>query len=160
SVHARRAELSRQVASSPMMHAMAGVVDASTAPELPRYAAGLRPLIDAVAGVRASVHSKLRAGFLFGVFLLVAMAAVSLALQAHIDDRVNELHLAQQRLDDLRQMDYLVTAQSHYRTMSLLTRDDSYVEQIAQAKAQFSHLLDTVEPITPAADRGIVARVR
>ncbi len=132
----------------------------STAPELPRFAAGLQPMIDAVAGVRASVQSKLRAGFLLGVFLLVAMAAVSLAVQAHIAGRIDELNLAQQRLDDLRQMDYLVTAQSHYRTMSLLTRDDSYVDEIAQAKAQFIQFLDAIEPITPSNQRGIVARVR
>jgi signal transduction histidine kinase len=132
----------------------------STAPELPRLAAGLQPLIDAVAGVRASVESKLRAGFLFGVFLLVAMAVVSLAVQAHIAARIDELNLAQQRLDDLRQMDYLVTAQSHYRTMSLLTHDDSYVGEIAQAKAQFSQFLDAIEPITPYDQRGIVVRVR
>ncbi|MBV9322888.1 MAG: HAMP domain-containing protein [Chloroflexi bacterium] len=139
---------------------MTAAGDVSSAPELPRLATGLRPLIDAVAGVPASVHSKLRAGFLCGALLLVAMALASLAVQAHIAGRVDELNLAQERLDDLRQMDYLVTAQSHYRTMSLLTRDDSYVGQIAQAKAQFAQLLDAIEPITPSAERGVVARVR
>jgi signal transduction histidine kinase len=132
----------------------------STALELPRFATGLRPLIDAVAGVPASVQAKLRTGFLFGVLLLVLMAAASLAVQAHIAARVDELNLAEERLDDLRQMDYLVTAQSHYRTMSLLTHDDTYVGSIAQAKAQFLQLLDAIEPITPQVERGTLARVR
>jgi signal transduction histidine kinase len=137
-----------------------GASDSPTVPELPRIALGLRPLIDAVARVRASVHSKLRAGFLFGALLLVALIGVSLAVQSHIADRVNELNLAQKRLDDLRQMDYLITAQSHYRTMSLLTHDDSYLPSISQAKADFLRLLDAIEPITPEAQRGVLARIR
>jgi signal transduction histidine kinase len=44
--------------------------------------------------------------------------------------------------------------------MSLLTHDDTNVESIAQAKAQFLQLLDAIEPITPQSQRGVVARVR
>jgi hypothetical protein len=35
---------------------------------------------------------------------------------------------AQERLDSLRQMQYLVTAQSHYRAMALLTSDDTNLD--------------------------------
>lgn len=41
------------------------------------------------------------------------------------------------RVDRLRQMLYLVTAQSHYRAKALLTHDDHDNDQIAQAKADF-----------------------
>jgi signal transduction histidine kinase len=133
--------------------------DVLSTARLPRAADRLRPFVDAVARVPTSVHNKLRAGFLFGALLLVALAVVSLAVQAHIAAGVEDLNLAQERLDDLRQMDYLVTAQSHYRTMSLLTHDDSYVQSIAQAKSDFHSLLEAIQPITPPAERAVVARI-
>jgi signal transduction histidine kinase len=130
-----------------------------TVTRTPAAVAWLRPLTEMVARIPASVHAKLRAGFLFSALLLVVMAVASLAVQRHIASGVTELNLAQERLDVLRQMDYLVTAQSHYRTMSLLTRDDSYVDSIAQAKADFSRLLAGIEPITPQSMRGVLARI-
>ncbi|MBV9578515.1 MAG: HAMP domain-containing protein [Chloroflexi bacterium] len=126
---------------------------------LPKGLRRLEHVIDRVAGVRSSVHTKLRAGFFFGAMLLVLMAAVSLAVQVHIAARVNELSLAQQRLDLERQMLYLVTAQSHYRTMSLLTRDDSYVEEITRAKTDFLTLLDELTAIAPDSERALLARI-
>src|ERR1700730_17907836 len=93
---------------------------ASTVTALQRFTRPLRPLVDRVAAMRASVQTKLRAGFLLGAALLVIMAALSLAVQAHMSDRVSEINTAQERLDRLRQMQYLITAQSHYRTMALL----------------------------------------
>ena len=135
------------------------ISDAPAQLTLPRSAAWLKPLIDRVAAIRASVHTKLRAGFLVGALLLVAMAVVSLAVQGEIAGRVRELNLAEQRLDDLRQMYYLVTAQSHYRTMSLLTHDDSYVQEIAQSKTDFQSLLDQLNQIAPPQDRGLLARI-
>lgn len=136
------------------------VQDPSAKAALPWLVEQLRPFIERIAAIKASVHTKLRAGFLVGALLLVAMAAASLAVQAHIAGRIDELNRAQERLDGLRQMYYLVTAQSHYRTMSLLTHDDSYVQSIAQAKAEFQTHLDELEPILPAGERGLLARVR
>jgi signal transduction histidine kinase len=139
---------------------MVAPLDPSVAPDLPRFTGWLRPLINRVAAVRASVHTKLLGGFLVGALLLVAMAGLSLAVLAHMADRVSEINLAQERLDRLRQMDYLVIAQTHYRTMALLTHDDTNNALIAQAKAEFLHDLDVMDAITPASERGILARVR
>ena len=122
---------------------------APVASDLPRFTRGLRPLIEGVAAVRASVHTKLLGGFLVGALLLVAMAALSLAVLAHMADRVSELNLAQERLDRLRQMDYLIIAQSHYRTMALLTHDNANNDLIAHAKADFLVDLDTARPDQP-----------
>jgi signal transduction histidine kinase len=131
----------------------------SVRPELPRFAAPLRPLINSVAAVRASVHTKLLAGFLVGTGLLLAMAFMSLAVLGHMSDRVTELNQAQERLDLLRETLYLVTSQSHYRTMSLLTHDDSNLASIASAKAQLMVDLDQLDAITPPSQRSLLARV-
>jgi signal transduction histidine kinase len=132
----------------------------STHHDLPRLTAGLRPLIDRVAAIRASVHTKLLAGFLCGAVLLVAMAGLSVAVINHMADRVAEINLAQDRLDSIRAMQYLVIAQSHYRVMSLLTHDDANVNNIAQAKADFLTQLDTLDSISPPSQRGVLTRVR
>jgi signal transduction histidine kinase len=129
-------------------------------PELPAFGAWLRPAIDRVASVRASVHTKLLVGFLFGAGLLLAMAILSLAVLAHMADRVGELDVAQERLDLLRQTLYLVTSQSHYRTMSLLTHDNSNLDSITQAKATLLVYLDRLDQITPPSQRALMARVR
>jgi signal transduction histidine kinase len=128
--------------------------------DLPRFASRLRPLVDGVAAVPASVHTKLLAGFLCVAALLLVVATASLLVQRHMADRVSELDQAQQQLDHLRQMQYLVTAQSHYRTMALLTHDGSYNDQIDQAKADFLGHLDALDQIAPPEQRGPLARIR
>jgi hypothetical protein len=55
---------------------------------------------------------------------------------------------------------YLVTAQSHYRAMLLLTHDDANITAIANAKAQFLEHLDAVERDSPPSQCGLLGRVR
>src|SRR5690242_16759 len=109
-------------------------------PNLPRYTRWLRPAVDVVAGAKISVHKKLLSGFLGGALLLVAMAVLSLVVIDRMDGRVDELNQAQQKADTAQQMLYLVTAQSHYRTMALLTHDPEWPPKIDEAKAKFGVL--------------------
>lgn len=129
-------------------------------PDLPRFADRLRPLIQRVATIRASVHTKLLAGFLTGALLLLAMGGLSVAVLGHMAERVDELNLVQARVDHLRQMQYLTTAQSHYRAMALLTHDPANLASIVTAKAQFQDHLAAVERDAPASERGLLSRVR
>ena len=118
-------------------------------PGLPRYTAWLRPVVAAVARVQASVHRKLLFGFLACAMLLVGMAVLSLLVIGRMNDRVGELSNLQQKVDRAQQMLYAVTAQSHYRAMALLTENDTYNEQIAQAKTTFASLLDQMQAADP-----------
>ncbi|MEO8510713.1 MAG: ATP-binding protein [Chloroflexota bacterium] len=119
-------------------------------PRLPRFTGWLRPVVDAVARIDASVHRKLLFGFLAGAVLLVAMAVLSVLIIERMNDRVGELDRLQDKASGAQQMLYLVTAQSHYRAMALLTLKDSYNQQIADAKATFVELLDAMEREDPA----------
>ena len=119
-------------------------------PELPRYTAWLRPIVDRVARVKASIHLKLLFGFLGGAVLLVGMAILSLLVIGRMNERVGEFSNLQQKVDRAQQMLYAVTSQSHYRAMALLTGDDSYNGQIATAKATFGSLLDQMQAADPA----------
>ena len=92
-------------------------------PELPRVLRWLRPVVDAVARIKAGVHRKLLFGFLVGALLLVAMAVLSLVVIRQMNDRMAELNRAQVKSGRAQEMLYAVTAQSHYRAMALLHPD-------------------------------------
>jgi signal transduction histidine kinase len=119
-------------------------------PGLPRFTGWLRPVVDAVAGTSASVHRKLLFGFLAGALLLVGMAILSLVVIGRMNERVGELNHLQEKVSRAQQMLYAVTAQSHFRAMALLTQDDKYNTQIADAKKKFIDLLDQMEQADPA----------
>ncbi|MCA1657386.1 MAG: HAMP domain-containing protein, partial [Actinobacteria bacterium] len=72
---------------------------------------------------------------------------------------MTELSRLHERTSAVQQMLYAVTAQGHFRALLLLTRDDSYNEQLADANRQFVDLLDAVEQAGPA-DRELLGRVR
>ena len=98
--------------------------------------------MDAVARVRASVHTKLLAGFLVGALLLLGMGILSMVVLNRMSGQVEELTALQERSDRSRQMIYLVTAQSHFRAMALLTSDDIWNNKVADAKTAFVAHID------------------
>ena len=118
-------------------------------PQLPRFTRWMRPVVDAVAQIDASVHRKLLFGFLAGALLLVGMAVLSLVVIGRMDARMQELDGLREQSARAQQALYLVTAQSHYRAMALLTDDDSYNVQIADAKATFADLVNAMEQADP-----------
>jgi signal transduction histidine kinase len=128
-------------------------------PRLPRLTGWLRPVVDAVARINASVHRKLLFGFLAGALLLVAMAVLSLVVIGRMNERVSDLDRLQEKTSRAQQMLYAVTAQSHYRAMALLTHDDKFNTQIADAKKTFSNLLDEMEQ-ADAADTELLKGLR
>ncbi len=123
-------------------------------PKLPRFTGPLRPLVDAVARLNFSVHRKLLFGFLIGALLLVGMAVLSLVIIGRMSDRVADLDRLQAKASRAQQMLYLVTAQSHYRAMALLTlnKTKDYNADIAVAKEKFAGLLNSMEQADPADD--------
>lgn len=120
---------------------------------LPRFTGILTPLVDGIAGIKASVHTKLLAGFLTGALLLLGMGVLSLIVIERMGQRVSELNRLENKVDLARQMEYEVTAQSHYRAMALLTKDTTNNDKIANAKQQFVANLDSVEKLSAPGDR-------
>lgn len=112
--------------------------------DLGPFPALLRPLVDLVAGIRATVHTKLLAGFLLIAVLLLSMGIVSIAVLDRINDQVVKLTALSDQVNQARQMIYEVTAQSHYRAMALLTHDPSWTEKIYLAKDEFDTNLQEI----------------
>ena len=129
-----------------------GTTPTPVEPQLPRLTRWLRPVVDAVARIPLSVHRKLLFGFLIGAVLLVGMAILSLAVIGRMSDRVGELDRLQTKASRAQQMLYLVTAQSHYRAMALLTHNATkdYNADVTTAKQQFRIVLSQMEQADPA----------
>src|SRR5205809_5851222 len=101
---------------------------------LPRIA---RPFVDWVARVRATVHTKLLAGFLVIALLLLSMGVLCIVVLDRVNRQVETLTALNRQTDQAREMIYEVTAQSHYRAMALLTGEQSWTGKIDQAKDLF-----------------------
>ena len=102
-------------------------------------------LADRVARINVGVHSKLLTGFLIGAVLVLVLAALSLVVISRMSGQVEQLSTLHRNVDLARQMNYLVTAQSHFRAMALLTADDSWNVKIDNAKQTYSVHLAAVE---------------
>jgi class 3 adenylate cyclase/CHASE3 domain sensor protein len=127
---------------------------------LPGPTRALAPLVNLVARLNTSVHTKLLAGFLFGALLLLGMGILSLVVITRMSDRVRQLERLEQRADWSNQMIYAVTSQSHFRAMALLTHDESNNEKIAAAKQTFGELLDKSATAADPAQASFFAQVR
>src|SRR5579862_1698866 len=128
--------------------------------DLPRFAGPLRPFIDFAAGINASAHAKLLAGFMVGAALLLGVSVLDLVVIGRMNQRVDEIAQLEDKVDRARIMKYQVTAQSHYRAMALLTQDDSNNAKIATAKKTFDDNLNAVEAASGPEDAGFFALVR
>ena len=91
----------------------------------------LRPFVDWVARIHATVHAKLLAGFLVIAVLLLAMGVLSVAVLNRVNGQVDTLTTLNEQTDLAREMIYKVTAQMHYRAMALVTNDPSWNDKIS-----------------------------
>jgi class 3 adenylate cyclase len=124
---------------------------------LPR---ALRPLIDGVARLPATVHAKLLAGFLTIALLLLAMGILSIVVIGRMNRQVDQLIALETQTDLVRQAIYSVTSQSHYRAMALITGVGSWNDKITTAKANFVRDLDQIEALRAPIDPESLGRLR
>jgi signal transduction histidine kinase/CheY-like chemotaxis protein len=123
-------------------------VDKKDEVRLPRITRPLQPVVDMVAAIPGSVHTKLLAGFLATAVILVGMAVFSVIIIDRLDQRSQDISRLQEKIDDTQQMLYAVTAQSHYRAMAFLTHDNTFNDKVTNEKRIFSQLLNRVEALS------------
>lgn len=127
----------------------------------PSWTTPLNPLVNWMANIQESLHTKLFLSFLAGALLLVGMTLVSLLVLARMSQRVEEISRLQAGVDQARQMEYLVTAQMHFRGMALIgATDDAYDDNIATAKKQWLEHLEQVEQASAPGQEEFFSRVR
>ena len=120
----------------------------------------IRPAVDRIARIRATIHAKLLAGFLIIAVLLLAMGVTSIVVIRQMNARAHDQIELSHQSDLARQAIYAVTSQSHYRAMALTTFDDSWNAKIEIAKNSFTEDLDGIEAIGGPGVRESVERMR
>jgi CHASE3 domain sensor protein len=133
-----------------------------TEPRLPSngkrlYPSVTQPLVDLVRR-QFTDASRLLTAFLAGAILLAGMGVLSLVAIERMSQRVAELEILQEKVDRGRQIEYQVTAQSHYRAMALLTNDDSNNVKIADAKQAITEHLERLRALSGSDPTGFFAR--
>lgn len=117
-------------------------------PREPLPLRALGPFINWVARRKASVHSKLLAGFMLIAVLLLALGMFSIAVLGRVDRQVDTLAALHEQTELAQDMIYRVTAQSHFRAMALITRVDSWDDKIYKAKDDFDTNLTAVRAMS------------
>ncbi|HEY7762714.1 MAG TPA: adenylate/guanylate cyclase domain-containing protein [Actinomycetota bacterium] len=122
----------------------------------------LRPLVDWVAGIRATVHQKLLAGFLLIALLLLSMGVLSIFVLNRLNQQVETLNALNQQATQARDMIHQVTLQSHLRAMALLTLDDvpePYTPRIAETRREFESNLAQMRTYAVQSEMPLLDRV-
>jgi signal transduction histidine kinase len=127
--------------------------------ELVQSRTPLRRLVNWVAGIRASVHTKLLAAFLIVTSVFILMALVSLETivnatrQSHLLDEAHELvSLAQQG-------EHALARQMHYTDLALLSQDEVAISRILRENNRFNDSLAKVEA-TGTTEQALVEKIR
>jgi CHASE3 domain sensor protein len=145
----------------PLFNAMSDTSATPTVTPVPssgkRLPSVTQPLVDLVRR-QFSDASRLLTAFLLGALLLAAMGALSLVSIERMSQRVGELETLQEKVDGGRQMEYQVTAQSHYRAMALLTNDDANNVKIADAKQAITAHLTRLQALGGSDSSGFFAK--
>jgi CHASE3 domain sensor protein len=120
----------------------------------------LDPVVNWVARLRISLHTKLLSGFLLLVLLLGSLVAVILYWAQHLQDRTLQVaHLAEE-VTRAGRMEYSITAQMHYRAMHLLTGDPANDQKLIGARQDFSTHLGFLQGTPDSAAQTILERLR
>lgn len=119
----------------------------------------VRPLVDMVARARATIHTKLLAGFLLSALLLLAMGVLSIVVINAMNRQMDRVVELQQQVDLARQGIYAITAQSHYRAMALITQVDSWNDRIVQAKENFTRDMEAIREVADEEQLVILDRI-
>jgi len=105
----------------------------------------LRPFVEFVARIQARLETKLLVGFLGISVLMLALGIVSLVVVNRMGTQVDHLSALEDQQQRAEEMLYNVTAQSHFRTMALLTGEPVWNDKIVTAKDAFTALVAETE---------------
>src|SRR5438552_3722497 len=119
----------------------------------------LRKLVRSVAGVRASVHTKLLAAFLVFTLLFITMAGVSLQTIVNTTRQAQLLDEAHEQVSWAQQSEQALARQMHFTDLALLSQDEVAIAKILRENNRFNDRLAKVEA-AGTAERGLVEQIR
>src|SRR5512136_3128817 len=98
----------------------------------------LNPIVEWIARLRWSLHTKLLAGFLLVVLVLSSVTAMILYFTSRVEQRTLRVAQLAEEVSRAGRIEYAVTAQMHFRAMALLTGDPANDQKLIGARQDFS----------------------
>ena len=119
----------------------------------------LHLLVHWVAGIRASVHTKLLAAFLIVTGIFVVMALVSLQTLVSTTQQGQSLDEAHELVSLAQQAEHALARQMHYTDLALLSQDEVAIAKILRENNRFNEKLAMIEA-TGTTDRHLFEQIR
>ena len=120
----------------------------------------LGALVRWVAGIRASVHTKLLGGFLVVTLLFIMMAVVSLEALLSTTRQSRLLDQAHERVSWSQQIEHALARQMHFTTLALLSRDEATIAKILRENNRFNSMLPKLGAEGSAEQQGLIEQLR
>jgi signal transduction histidine kinase len=119
----------------------------------------VRKLVRWVARIRASVHTKLLAGFLVVALLFIAMAGVSLMMIVSTTRQAQLLDEAHEQVSWAQQGEQALALQMHYTDLALLSQSEAAIAKILRESNRFNDMLAKLEA-TGMTEHSLVEQIR
>jgi signal transduction histidine kinase len=127
--------------------------------ELVQSRTPLRMLVRWVAGIRASVHTKLLAAFLIVTAVFIAMALISLQTIVNATEQSQLLDEAHELVSLAQQGEHALARQMHFTDLALLSQDEVAISKILRENNRFNDRLAKVEAAGPT-EQSMVEQIR
>ena len=119
----------------------------------------VRKLVRWVARIRASVHTKLLAGFLVVALLFIAMAGVSLQTIVSTTRQAQLLDEAHEQVSWAQQGEQALARQMHYTDLALLSQSEAAIAKILRENNRFNDMLAKLES-TGVTEQKVLEQIR
>ena len=119
----------------------------------------VRRLVRWVAGIRASVHTKLLAGFLVVALLFVLMAGVSLQTIVSASEQARLLDAAHEQVSWAQQGEQALARQMHYTDLALLSQSEAAIAKILRENNRFNDMLSKLDAAGPS-EQALLEQIR
>jgi signal transduction histidine kinase len=113
-----------------------------------------------VAGIRASLHTKLMAAFGVVTVLFIAMAAFDVHTVIKTTEQARLLDEAHQRVDWSQQIEQVLARQMQFSVLALLSQDEAAIARILRENNRFNELLARLDAVEVAEQHELVEQVR
>jgi len=120
----------------------------------------LDALVRRVAGIRASLHTKLMAAFGVVTVLFVAMAAFGVHTVLKTTQQAKLLDEAHERVGWSQEVEQALARQMQFSVLALLSKDEAAIARILRENNRFNELLARLEAGESAEQHGLVEQVR
>jgi len=117
-------------------------------------------LVNWVARIRASVHTKLLSAFLIVTLLFVIMAVVSFETLVNTTRQSRLLDEAHERVGWAHQIEQALARQMHFTVLALLAQDEVAISKILRENNRFNNLLAKIETSEAPGMHELIEQIR